>query len=139
MNDLLEVLLEAKNKLIFLTQDDFTDALNEIKRSDATLILDWDDGAGEEWARFIHQKFGKVCMLNSKIGILFVLKSYADMLPQKLFCKYKICIVEDYDTKEWSIDLDALKRTLTQIQWDASEDAVNPTSFSLDDFYFATI
>jgi hypothetical protein len=139
MNNLLEILTEAKDKMIFPTQDDFLDALNEVKKSDAILDLDWDDGAGEEWAIFIHQEFGKVCMLNSKIGILFVRKSYADKISKTLYDKYKICIVENYNTDEWFIDLDMLKRTIPQILWNASEDAVNPTGFSLDDFYFATI
>ena len=139
MNDLLKVLIEANNKLIYQTQEEFINTLNEIKQLDIKLDLDWDKGAGEEWARFIHHEFGKVYMLNSKIGLIFVRKNYLNKIPQPLSTKYKVVIVENYDEKEWYIDLEALSKAVTQIVWHTAKDIVDPSEFSLDDFYYATI
>ena len=139
MNDLLKVLTDAKEKIIFRTQEDFIDVLDEVKQSDISLDLDWDNEAGEEWARFIHCELGKVYMLNSKIGIIFTRNSYSDKIPSVLYSKYKILLVDNFDEKEWHIDLEAMKKTVPQIIWHSSEDAVNPKMLSLDDFYYATI
>jgi hypothetical protein len=139
MKDLLELLIEAKNKLTFDTQNNFINALNEVKQFDTTLDLDWDNGAGEEWARFIHHEIGKIYMLNSKIGVVFVREIYSDRLPQILYSKYKICLVDNYAEKEWHIDLEALAKGIPEIVWHTSTDIIDPNKFSLDDFYYATI
>jgi len=139
MYDLLNVLLEAKKKLIFKTTGSFTNVLKEIEQSDNSLILDWDKGAGEEWARFIHCEIGKVYMLNSRIGIIFVCKAYFDSIPQTLYAQYSVYLVDNFIKKEWYISLNALKEEIPEIVWHTSEDIINSGRFSLDDLYFATI
>ncbi|MCL1809782.1 MAG: hypothetical protein FWG42_08505 [Clostridiales bacterium] len=139
MNDLLKVLIEAKNKMVFTTQKDFVDLLKEIEQNTSSLELDWDDGAGEEWARFIHHEFGKVYMINSKIGIIFAKRIFSNEIPQTLYDRFIISIVECYDKEEWHVDLETLRKSVSQIEWNTSDDIVNPNAFSLDDLYYATI
>ena len=139
MSDLLEILIKAKDKCLFKEEEVFIRALDEIKQFDRDLNLDWDDGAGEEWARLNHQEHGIVYMINSKIGIIFARKSYESKIPQVLFSMYEVFITENYDKDEWFIDLAKLKSEVKQISWHASEEAVNPNKFSLNDLYFATV
>ncbi len=138
MSDLLEILIKAKVKCLFKEEEVFIRALDEIKQFDKDLNLDWDEGAGEEWARLNHQEHGIVYMINSKIGIIFARKSYESKIPQVLFSMYEVFITENYDKDEWFINLAKLKLEVKQISWHASEEAVNPNKFSLNDLYFAT-
>jgi len=139
MNDLLNVLKKAKNKCVFKKQEEFLKSLDEIRLFDTSLNLDWDNGAGEEWARFKHEKHGIVYMVNSKIGIIFARKNYLDKIPDILFSKYEVFVTETYDDDEWYINLEELKLEMSEIDWHASEEAVSPDKFSLNDLYFATI
>ena len=75
MENMIEVLRKARNKKIFLNNE-FEELLMEIQLADSNLKLDWDDGAGEEWARFFSQKDGIVCMVSAKIGVAFIKKCY---------------------------------------------------------------
>ena len=52
MKNMLDTLRKAKLKKVFTSQQEFRDVLTQIRLADAELKLDWDDGAGEEWAKF---------------------------------------------------------------------------------------
>ena len=75
MENMIEVLKRARNKKVF-TNNEFKELLIAIQTADDNLKLDWDDGAGEEWARFSNQEEGIVCMISAKIGVAFVRKNY---------------------------------------------------------------
>lgn len=139
MKNILEVLIQAKNKLKFGTNNDFIDHLNIIGSSDKQLTLDWDDGAGEEWARFSHKDHGIVYMINAKIGVIFARKSYEKNIPKKFFLIYEIAIVNNYRNEEWFIDIELLPKLISEIDWSVSQYSVNPNCFSLNDFYYATV
>ena len=139
MNNLINVLIKAKNKGDFQSKISFKLALGEIQLQDKNLEIDWDDSSGEEWARFIHDKYGLVYMINSKIKIIFARKNYIKNIPKEMFIKYEIVIVDNYGQDEWYIDLEQLKTVVPEIVWHTSEDAVNSSKFSLYDLYYATI
>ena len=67
MKNLLSFLENAKKKKIYQNQKEFKENLREIKQFDSSLMLNWDDGAGEEWAGFHHKEHGNVYMINTKI------------------------------------------------------------------------
>jgi hypothetical protein len=94
VSNLLEILIKAKDKCLFITEDNFTKVLDEIKQYDTDLKIDWDNGAGEEWARLTHKEHGIVYMLNSKIGILFARKSYESKIPQVFFQNMKYLLLK---------------------------------------------
>lgn len=48
---MIEVLERARNEKVFVN-DEFEELLKKIQSADSNLKLYWDDGAGEEWARF---------------------------------------------------------------------------------------
>lgn len=139
MENMLYVLQRGKNKKIFSQKESFVELLKQIQLADSGLKLDWDDGAGEEWARFSNQKNGIVCMINAKIGIAFIRKNYDTQNINQIIDRLEVVYTEDYCSEEWYIDLIELKNIIPEIYWHASEGAVDVKSFSLDDFYYATI
>lgn len=135
---MLEILKKARDKKIFLSNE-FEELLIKIQLADSNLKLDWDYGAGEEWARFSNEKDGIVCMISAKIGVVFVRKTYNFNKIENIIKILKIVFVDDYCSENWFIDLTNLKQIIPELYWHASQGAVNTNSFSLDDLYFATI
>lgn len=138
MENMIEVLKRARNKKVF-TNNEFEELLIKIQTADDNLKLDWDDGAGEEWARFSNQEDGIVCMISAKIGVAFIRKNYKFSNIKNVIDMLEIVFTDDYCSDNWFIDLTNLKQMIPELYWHASEGAVNTNSFSLDDLYFATI
>lgn len=138
MENLMEVLKRARDKKIFLNNE-FEELLMKIQLADSNLKLDWDDGAGEEWARFSNQKDGIVCMINAKIGVAFIRKDYKIENIKDAIDILEVILTADYSSDNWFIDINNLEQMIPELYWHASEEAVNTSGFSLDDLYFATI
>ncbi len=138
MENMIEVLKRARIKKVF-TGNEFDELLMKIQIADGDLILNWDDGAGEEWARFYNQKDGIVCMISAKIGIAFIRKNYKFSNIKNVIDMLEIVFTDDYCSDNWFINLVNLKQAIPELHWHASEGAVNTNGFSLDDLYFATI
>ncbi len=138
MENMIEVLKRARNKKVF-TNNEFEELLVKIQTADNGLKLDWDDAAGEEWARFFNQEDGIVCMISAKIGVAFIKKKYKFSNMKNILDMLEIVFTDDYCSDNWFIDLTNLKQMIPELYWHASEGAVNTNGFSLDDLYFATI
>lgn len=139
MKDMLETLRKARQNSLFLDQQEFKNILMKIQRMDMELELDWDDGAGEEWARLSNWSDGIVCMINVKLRLVFIRKKYKIKNIEKILEGFEIVFTENYDSEDWSMDVGKLESEIPEINWHASEDAVNTSCFSLNDFYFATV
>lgn len=139
MKDMVQLLLMARNKKIFCSQQEFSDLVRKIKEEDINLKIDWDDGSGEEWARLIDGEKGIVCMINAKIGIAFVRNNYNNSNVMQILKGLCIERTDSYDRDEWTIDLETIKLQVPEIYWHTSESVVNTNAFCLNDFYFATI
>lgn len=138
MENVIDILKRARDKKVF-SYDEFVELLAKIQSSDSNLKLDWDDGTGEEWARFSNLKDGIVCMISAKLGVAFIRKSYKFNNIKNIVDMLEIVFTEDYCSENWFIDLADLKQMIPELYWHASEGAVNANSFCLDDLYFATI
>lgn len=138
MENMIEILKRARNKKVF-TNNEFEEMLIKIQKADNNLKLDWDNGAGEEWARISNQEDGIVCMISAKIGVAFIRKNYKFSNIKDVIDVLEIVFIDDYCSENWFIDLVDLKQMIPELYWHASEGAVNTNSFSLDDLYFATI
>ena len=135
MKDLLKELSYARQKKIFKNEE-FKDFLSDLVKLDNSNKINWDEGAGEEWA-FINNKDFSI-MINRKIGIFFVRGTIKD--PYLNYLKLgNYIVVDSYDLKEWFIDLDELKKNVPEIIWHTSSDDIDTSNFSLDDLYFATV
>lgn len=135
MRDLLKELVVARNKKMY-KDNDFKNLLLFLKGLNIANKINWDEGAGEEWA-FINNQSMSI-MLNAKIGIYFVRgeisDDYLDVLNDGN-CVY----VSNYDLKEWYIDLEYLQKNIPEIIWHTSGDSIDTNGFSLDELYFATV
>lgn len=138
MESIIKVLEIARNKKIF-QNNEFEELLKRIQLADSNLKLDWDDGAGEEWARFSNQTDGIVCMISAKIGVAFIRKKYEFHNIESVINTLEIVYVDDYSSDNWFVDLNVMKQIVPELFWHASEGAVNINRFSLDDLYFATV
>ena len=139
MKDMMEILRKAKCKRVFENQEEFRAVLTQMQSADAELRLDWDDGAGEEWAIFDNLADGIVCMMNARLRLAFIREKYNFQKIEQVLRDFEIVFTENYDLDEWSVDVEHLKKEIPQIYWHTSEDAVNAECFSLNDFYFATV
>lgn len=137
MQELSQLLIRAKEKKCFDSLE-FKILIQRIAEFEE-YSLDWDVGAGEEWARFLNTNLEIVLMLNVKIGIVFlkkgsVLTDILDILKD-LF----IVEVDSYGMDEWCIDISKLESNVPEINWRASKDAVDTEKMSLQDLYYATV
>ncbi len=135
MRDLLAELIEARNKKIY-KNNEFKDLLSILKGINIENKINWDEGAGEEWA-FINNQSMSI-MLNAKIGIFFlrgeISDDYLDVLKEGN-CVY----VSNYNLKEWYMNLEHLQNIVPEIIWHSSGDSIDTNGFSLDELYFATV
>ncbi len=139
MVNMLQILQKAKQQKTFENQSEFKEVLHKIQEADMDLTIDWDDGAGEEWATFGNLKEGKVGMMNAKLRLVFIRESYHFPKIEHVLADFEVVFIKDYSSCHWSIDLHELQKEIPEIYWHAPEHAVNSKCFSLDDLYFATI
>ncbi|MCR5836092.1 MAG: hypothetical protein K6G88_06285 [Lachnospiraceae bacterium] len=139
MNSLNEVFVKAKERKVYKDLQEVKELLGGVLQIDQELKLDWDTGAGEEWARIINKNVGIICMLNTKIGIAFVRKKDCNNEVLKIISDLLLIDVKDYSTEEWNIDLDLLKCQTPEISWNVSLNAVDTEKLSLNDLYYATV
>lgn len=138
-SNMLEALREARGKKKFDSEEEFKQILRLIKSFGKEISIDWDDGAGEEWARIVHQNLGVIGMIHTKIGMLFIMKNKElDTIKDKLKDVY-IVEIEDFDKKEWFIKIEDIKNTAPELNWCAPPSAIDCNNFSLSDFYVITV
>lgn len=137
MRELSQLLIKAKKMKKYEDILEFENLIRKIEEL-KEYELDWDTGAGEDWARFLNNNYEIVLMLHTKIGIVFLRE---DVSPNIYTILKELMIVEvhDYGSDEWCIDLSNITRDLPEINWLASKETVNPEKMSLQDLYFATV
>ena len=139
MRSINEVFIKAREKKVYKNIIDFRNTIETVGHSDPNIIIDWDNGAGEEWARLIKSDIGIVCMMNTKIGIAFARKQNLNKETIQVLESLFIVEVVNFSSDEWFIDLDILREKTPEIDWNARVDAVNIEKMSLSDLYFATV
>ncbi|MBQ1328263.1 MAG: hypothetical protein IIY49_09560 [Eubacterium sp.] len=135
MRDLIKELVEARNKKIY-KDNDFKTILSFLKGINTGNKINWDEGAGEEWA-FINNQSMSI-MLNAKIGIYFIRGKISEEYL-KVLNEGNCVYVSNFDLKEWYMDLKYLQKNIPEIIWHTSGDSIDTNGFSLDELYFATV
>ena len=110
-----------------------------MKCNTGDIELDWDTGAGEEWARIIHNQKGIVCMLNTKIGVAFICRNELNSETLEVLESLFLVDVFDYTSEIWCVDLALLEKQVPEIIWEAPSHVIDVTKMSLHDLYFATV
>lgn len=135
MKDLYVELLDAKTNKVY-KENEFERLLLSLDSLSNGLTVNWDSGAGEEWA-FVNSDVFSI-MLNRRIGICFV-RGVLDISVSSCLSQCKCVFVDGYDLKEWCIDPDVLNKCISEIVWHSHDNAIDPQCFSLNDFYYATV
>ena len=138
MREICKIFIDAKKKNKYKSFIEFQHFLESIQKSDSKIRLDWYYDAGEEWARFLKNGKGIVCMMNRKIGVAFIRKNELSNRTKQILKKILIIEDADFDTQEWYID-HSLLNNIPEIVWSASPNAVDIGRMSLNDLYYATI
>ena len=139
MQSLNDIFIKAKENKVYNNLAEFEDILTMLKASDKDLNLDWDKGAGEEWAVFTKADIGYVCMMNTKIGAVFARNDYLSKEGIRILEMLYLTEVESFSIEDWFVDLEVLEESVPEINWHASISAVDTEKLSLNDLYFATI
>ena len=136
--DMVEILKEARKKKIFNTGE-FRQILEEIKCINKKIIVDWDDGAGEEWATVTLKELGIIGMIHSKIGIMFWIDIEEIEITEKLLANIHVVNIEGFDTDGWFIIGENIEQVVPELNWSAPESAMDCDNFCLRDFYVMTV
>lgn len=139
MKNLNIILIKAKEKKYYSNLLEFRSIVEQIIQADKNIVLDWDDGAGEEWARFIQKEVGVICMIHTKIGVAFVRQKYLNIEAMAILNSLVVEDVLDYNSEEWYIDLSELKDKTPEVNWNVSPHVIDTEMMSLNDLYFATV
>lgn len=139
MRELSAMFIKAKKKRVYKDMTEFEDLLKKIIKSDSNLELDWDDGAGEEWAMIIKTNVGIVCMLNIRIGIGFIRKM--ELSSKTLIILNPLFLVDvlDYTSEIWCMDLEKIEKQIPEICCEGCTDVIDVTKMSLHDLYFVSV
>ncbi len=88
MREICKIFIDAKKKNKYKSFIEFQHFLESIQKSDSKIRLAWDYDAGEEWARFLKNGKGIVCMMNRKIGVAFIRKNELSNRTKQILKKY---------------------------------------------------
>ncbi len=138
MKELSQLLIKAKEVKKYVDLSEFEVIIKKINNLNE-YRLDWDTGAGEEWARFLNTNSEIILMFNVKIGIVFLRRAYASDRILNIIEELLTVEVDDFGIDEWCMDVSIIEKDLPEISWMASEEAVNTNRMSLQDLYYATI
>ncbi|MCQ4862712.1 hypothetical protein [Pseudoflavonifractor phocaeensis] len=133
MRDILPYLLRAKESRVYSSLNEFLDEFShQIPECDKKYVSN-NVFDGERWI-FV----SNVAMFSVQIGIAFVKREH---LNRYLKCFDNTILVpyDDFDLKEWYLNIESLKLEVPEIEWAASEGAVDPMHFSLQDLFYATM
>jgi hypothetical protein len=136
MRDLLVEVLNAKKISKKWNREKLFEMAKRFKNASKDNSIMWSYESGKEVCGFLIN--GQlVAYVHEKLSICFCLNEfdkyrniYSDLL---WFVK-----TEDFYRDEWFVDLKKMQETVPELPWRASIEAVNPESFSIDEFKFAT-
>jgi|LSQX01.2.fsa_nt_gb hypothetical protein len=139
LKSLTDEIMKAIKKNADWTSNELTTVVEAWKKTDHSLKIDWDTGAGENWVSFF-LNYERIGMLGVSVPILFLDSSYAGANDKcQLFKAVHVVHVDDFDAKEWFMDMEQFNKLVPELSWRANIDAVNPNSMSINDFWFETI
>lgn len=141
LHNLLSEIIKFKEYQKEWSEDFPNDILEKIQSFNTGIAVDWDSNSGEEWALIIKGR-DVIGIIAAKIPLAFI---NDDLFYQfkfhspKIFTKIYCVKVNEFDKKDWFVDLKEFKLEIPELEWHACHDAVNPEAFSINDFFYATI
>ncbi|MEV4420723.1 hypothetical protein AB0L40_12215 [Patulibacter sp. NPDC049589] len=138
--DITEALARATTLAASWTVDSVHAATRRLAAaSDSRLTIDWDDDAGEDWARLLDGPT-VVALISAQIPLLIV----SDSLPKPALSttdEFVVLTVGEMDTAALSANVEVLRSAFPQI-WAlslADGGGLSPDRFSPDELWFLTV
>lgn len=139
MTDLTAAFLDA-NKRPKLDTDcvELHSLLQKIAKLYKNAKIDWDDLAGEEWARILCLP-DVVCLIHKRIRLAFVLETYDCAGISEILKDFCVVRIDSWKEEKWSIDYELLREIVPYFEWETCKAVIDTDKFSLSDFYVATV
>jgi len=136
LRDLLTEILNAKK-----IKEDWGEAklaamALDFKSDNKNNEIMWAYESGEEVCHFLINN-ERAAYIHVKLPICFYASNFEKY--KKLYSGVLWFVkTEDFDKDEWFVDLKKMRELVPELSWCACVEAVNPKSFSVDGFRFAT-
>jgi len=97
--------------------------------------LDWDEDAGESWARFLRRN-NVFIYVRADMPVVIVLRAYASEVESALSGQVVVINVPSMSAQNFSFDVSEIGRLFPEHIWSSD---VNPNSFSIDELWYTTV
>ena len=138
MRDLLTEIVNAKkikNSNSNWNEEKLLIMVNCFQKDDKSNNILWDYLSGEEICTFFISK-KVVAYVHSLLPICFCSKEFGKYITPWSNALWFVT-TEDFAKEEWFVDVKKLQEVSPEVHWLACDEAVNPESFSIDEFFFA--
>jgi hypothetical protein len=138
MTDLSQVLRRARESATDWSKGHLSEALQACSTLIEHVHLDYDDFAGESWARALVGD-AVVAIVHNDVPLAFLLDKHAnDQLLHNLDEQGVVVVtIADFDAKEFSANASILNEVFGLEEWPT--EAVNPSAFSILDLWWASL
>lgn len=136
MKDLTEALKRALELRGDWSEGHIFSILECIARQDASFVTDWDVGAGEDWARVLHND--KMVAIVCAASPLVVINKEAKCILNACLsmCSVVVEEVESMDKRQYCADLEVLEEALCA---HSLSELLCINRFSISDLWWATV
>ncbi len=129
--------LDAKAKASGWSKEKLIDVVNLILSLVGTGKLDWDIGAGEDWARILGEK-ETIAFIRVDFPLAIVREAYATTLRAALEKTGVVSIfVPDFERRLYELSMSELGNIFPR--WHTEVEIIDPQNFSIDELWYATI
>jgi hypothetical protein len=137
-SNLTPYLLEARLRSTSWTNADFQRLVSNLLESVGESSLDWDQGAGEGWARILVGN-QVVAIVRFDEPLVFLLDRYLTGSLANELQEHKIVLVRtgDMDSKTYKLDVESIRDIFPNLQW--PYEAIDPGELSVLDLWWATV
>lgn len=133
--NLTAIFLRAYEKKDNWSEDTLLSMLHLIASKFPFSSLDWDQDAGEMWARFLRREEAFV-YVRVNMPLVFVLSAYADKVESLLLPKIVVAAVPNMNAQSYSLDPSEIGWFFPEHSWPVE---INPDAFSINELWYATV
>ena len=136
--DLTPLLSEARQFSSRWSKDKVRQAAKCILQHLRGTTLDWDEWAGEEWARVLLDRT-VLALIHVQTPLVFMLATYLrkDLASELSEIGSHTVSVDDFEEKHYKVDQSRLKEVFPGKLWPS--DAIDPEKLSIFDLWWATV
>lgn len=133
--DLTALLIQAYEQRSSWSEETLVSTLHLLGTLFPFASLDWDQDAGENWARFLRRN-NVFIYVRVDMPVVIVLSTYASEVESLFSNKVTVITVPDMAVQNYSLDASEIDRLFPENIWSSE---VNPDKFSIDELWYTTV